>query len=75
MLTFTIKAARVEVEKVELDIEMTCNECGDKVEVEYNEVTRYGSLSRTLLVTPCKRCLQKAEDRGREAAEFEAENK
>jgi hypothetical protein len=75
MMEFTIKATRVEVEKVELDITMTCDACGDKLEVEYEETSRYGILSRTLLVTPCKECLQKAEDKGREAAEFEAENK
>ena len=73
---FTIKAERVQVETVELEINIKCSECGGQLEVEYDENVRYGVfIDRELSVTPCKNCLQKAEDAGREAAEFEAENK
>ncbi len=72
---FTIKAEKVEVETIELEINIKCSECGEKLEVEYNENVRYenvryGVSDRELIVTPCKVCLQKAEDNGREAAEF-----
>ena len=72
---FTIKAEKVQVETVEIEINIQCSECEEKLEVEYDENVRYGVSDRHLVVTPCKRCLTRRRTDGREAAEFEAENK